>query len=295
MQKLTIAPACMVAAFVSTVIFSSCSKKDSTTPDTTSEVTVAATASADNQADVVYNDVANNVLGVNAEFGMGTGIGVFVPGSNNIAPWQSGWEHCFTATISPETLGVFPKTVTLDFGTGCLGADGHTRKGKITTIYTGPLFVAGSVATTTLDGFYFDSLNVEGTHVLTNTSTAEGHAFTSVISNGKISAPSGVYTMWNRTRTWTQTGGSNTPYFPVDDVYTITGSSNGTIFYGAISYQWTGSITEPLIHKLICPWTVSGKIEINSQNIKSVFDFGDGTCDRKATLTINGKIFEIIW
>lgn len=295
MQKLAIAPACMVAAFISTFMLGSCSKSDNTTPDATDEAAVAATASADNQADAVYNDVTNNVIGVNAELGIGTGIGVFVPGANNVAPWESGWERCFTTTITPEVIGVYPKTVTLDFGAGCTGRDGHIRMGKMSTVYTGPMFVAGSTATTTFDGFYFDSLSVEGTHVLTNNSTSEGRSFTSVITNGKILAPSGNYTTWNRTRTWTQTEGANTPYFPVDDVYSITGSSNGTFVYGTNAYQWTGTVTEPLIRKLICPWTVSGKLEINSQNVKSVLDFGDGTCDRKATLTINGKIFEIIW
>ncbi|MBG9375471.1 hypothetical protein I5907_04450 [Panacibacter sp. DH6] len=295
MQKLAIAPACMVAAFMSILSLGSCSKSDNATPGATGEAAVTATAAADNQADAVYNDVADNVLGVNTEFGIGTGIGVFVPGANNVAPWQTGWEHCFTATISPETVGVFPKTVTLDFGEGCTGRDGHVRKGKMSTVYTGPLFVAGNTATTTFEGFYFDSLQVEGKHTLANNSTADGHSFTSVIENGKITAPSGTYTTWNRTRSWAQTEGMNTPYFPVDDVYNITGNSNGTIVSGTNAYQWTGTVTEPLVRKLICPWTVAGKIEINSQNLKSVLDFGNGTCDRKATLTINGKIFEINW
>lgn len=296
MQKLTIAPACIVAAFVFSIsFFSACSKSENTPGTSADEAALSSSASADNQADAVYNDVSSNVLGVNSEIGLGTGIGVFVAGSNNVAPWQTGWEHCFTVTISPEAIGIYPKTVTLDFGDGCTGQDGHIRKGKIITVYTGPMFVAGTVATTTLDGFYFDSLHVEGTHTLTNNSTAENRIFNSVIQNGTITAPSGNYTVWNRTRTWTQTDGSGTPYFPLDDVYSITGNSTGTVYIGAGSFQWTGTITEPLIHKFICPWHVSGKIEIERTGVKSVLDFGDGTCDRKATLTINGKIFEIIW
>jgi hypothetical protein len=83
--------------------------------------------------------------------------------------------------------------------------------------------------------------------------------------------------------------------FPLDDVYSITGSSSGTVYIGTNSFQWTATITQPLIHKFLCPWNVSGAIEITSANAKSTFDFGDGTCDRKASLTINGNIFEIIW
>ena len=297
MKKQTIAPACMVAAFIfSIALFTACTKSDNSTPsETSTETALNASASADNQADVVYNDVTNNVMGVNSQIGVGTGIGVFVADGNNVEPWAPGWEHCFTVTIAPETIGVFPKTVTIDFGDGCTGRDGHVRKGKIITVYTGPMYVAGSKATTTLDGFYFDSLHVEGTHTLTNNSTAEGHVFNAVIQDGKITAPSGNYIVWTRTRTWTQTDGNSTAYFLLDDVYSITGNSNGTFYYGGNNYQWTGSITQPLIHKLICPWIVSGLIEIKGENVTSVLDFGDGTCDRKATLTINGKIFEIIW
>jgi len=284
----------MVAATL--FFFTACTKsKDSTPTDTTAQAALSASASADNQADAVYNDVANNVMGVNSSIALGTGIGVFVAGNNNVEPWAEGWEHCFTVTISPETVGVFPKTVTIDFGDGCTGRDGHVRKGKIITVYTGPLFVTGSKATTTLDGFYYDSLHVEGTHILTNNSTASEHVYESVIQDGKISAPSGNYIVWGRTRTWTQTDGNSTTYFPLDDVYSITGNSNGTVYYLGTSYQWTGEITTPLIHKLICPWTVSGQITITGANTTSIFDFGDGTCDRKATLTVNGKIFEIIW
>jgi hypothetical protein len=296
MQKLTIAPSCMVAAFIfSVAIFTACSKSDNTTPQTTDQAALSVSASADNQADVVYNDVTSNVMGVNNEIGLGTGIGVFVADANNVAPWETGWQHCFTVTISPEAIGVYPKTVTLDFGTGCEGRDGHIRKGKIITVYTGPMFVAGSKATTTLQDFYFDTLHVEGTHILTNNSTADSHIFNSVIQEGKITSPSGNYVVWNRTHTWTQTEGNGTPYNPLDDVYSITGSSNGTIYIGTSSFQWTAAITQPLIHRFLCPWNVSGQIEVGSADAKSIFDFGDGTCDRKATLTINGNIFEIIW
>ena len=72
-------------------------------------------------------------------------------------------------------------------------------------------------------------------------------------------------------------------------------NSNGTVYIGTSSFQWTATITQSLIHRFICPWNVSGIIEVNRASVKSTLDFGDGTCDRKATLTINGNIFEIIW
>lgn len=296
MRKLTVVSIPVAAAFIfSASIFTACSKSGNSNPQISEQVATSASASADNQADVVYNDVASNVMGVNSEIGVGTGIGVFVADADNIAPWETGWQHCFTVTISPEAIGVYPKTVTIDFGEGCEDRDGHLRKGKIITVYTGPMFMAGSIATTTLQDFYFDTLHVEGSHILTHNSNADHRIFTSVIQDGKITSPSGNYVVWNRTHIWTQTEGIGTQYIPLDDVYSVTGSSNGTVYIGTSSFQWTATITQPLIHKFLCPWNVSGVIEINRASVKSTLDFGDGTCDRKASLTINGNIFEIIW
>ena len=279
----------------SSTYFISCSKSQNSPGQNSEDSTaLSISASADNEADIVYNDVATNVMGVNADCGLGTGIGIFVAGSNNIAPWMPGWEHCFVATIEPEAIGIFPKTVTLDFGDGCTGPDGHIRKGKIITVYTGPLYIAGSTATTTFDGFYFDTLHVEGAHTITNNSTVNNRIFTTTIQSGKITRPSGDYILWNRTHVWTQTEGNSTPYFPVDDVFSITGNSSGTTYVAGITIQWTTNITESLIHKFICPWVVSGQVQIETNNVKSTINFGSGTCDNKATLNVKGNIFEII-
>jgi hypothetical protein len=281
--------------FFSATHFMACNKAgNSPAQSSTDSTALNISASADNEADIVYNDVATNVMGVNADCGLGTGIGIFVAGSNNIAPWMPGWEHCFVATIELEAIGIFPKTVTLDFGDGCTGPDGHIRKGKIITVYTDPLYLAGSTATTTFDKFYFDTLHVEGAHTITNNSTADNRIFTTTIQGGKITRPAGGYIVWNRTHIWTQTEGNSTPYFPLDDIFSITGTSSGTTYLAGITIQWTTNITESLIHKFLCPWIVSGQVQIETSNVKSTLNFGSGACDNKATLNVNGNIFEII-
>ena len=71
----------------------------------------------------------------------------------------------------PESTRFFPVKVVIDFGTtGCRGLDGHYRKGKIITEYTNRLIVPGAFATTRFDGFYVDTIKVEGIHKITNTS-----------------------------------------------------------------------------------------------------------------------------
>ncbi len=178
-------------------------------------------------------------MGVDDQVGIGSGIGVFgsANGNGEIGSGISGrtdssGNRCFTVTITPLTPGVFPKTIVLDFGNGCVGPGGRVRKGKIITVYTGPMVAPGSKATTSFENYYVDSNKIEGVHVIQNNSTSNNKIFTVRVENGKITKPNGNYTAWNKNKTWTQIEGNGTPNFPQDDVFSITGSANGTIKKG---------------------------------------------------------------
>lgn len=294
MKKTIVSSLSFFTLLCTVIYFAACTKSNSNASQNAAAVTASnQIAASDEQAEIVSNDVVNNVMGVNADCGLGSGIGIFVPDQNNIGPWQPGWEHCFTVTIDPETLGVFPKTVTLDFGTGCTGLDGHIRSGKIITVYSGPLSVAGSTATTTFENFYFDSLHIEGTHIVTNNSTADNRIFEAKLNDGKITATSGAVVTVTRDHVWTQTEGNATPFNPLDDVFSITGTSQGTFTYMDSTVNWTSEVIQPLIRKFICPWRESGQIKFTGAYFTSILDYGDGTCDNKATLTINGTTINI--
>ena len=54
------------------------------------------------------------------------------------------------------------------------------------------------------------------------------------------------------------------------------------------------TITTNLRREYACRYIVSGVLEISRDGIKATLDFGDGTCDNKATVTdANGKTKEI--
>lgn len=76
---------------------------------------------------------------------------------------------CATITVSPND-STYPKTVTIDFGNGCICADGKFRKGIITLHFTGPIRRSGSVLTITLTDFYLNRAHIEGTKVISNLS-----------------------------------------------------------------------------------------------------------------------------
>lgn len=291
--------------FITAAVFTACQKNSGTPSNTDTvsvqdQVTLNASAQADDGADNVYNDVFTNVAGVNDDAGLGNGVGVFfAPSRSSSAPTSFGGggadsaARCFTVTET-ETNGGFPKTIIIDFGTGCTGKDGHTRRGKITTVYTGKLRESGSTATVSFDGYYIDSIKVEGTLKAENKSTTGSYIFSITVTNGKLSLPSGDFIEVNKTHTWTQTDGSSTPRIPGDDVYNVTGSSAGTAQIQGNTYQWTTEITTPVVRKMSCRWRVAGQVTITRNNIKALLDYGNGECDNKATVTVGQKVFEII-
>ncbi|AXY77337.1 hypothetical protein D3H65_26625 [Paraflavitalea soli] len=294
LSKGLVTAACLIA-----VVFAACKKDASSSTDQTEKQEYATnTTQADAESDAVFDDVLSNVLGVNSDVAIG-GTGVFA--GRTATPPTNGKEYgvdgptCFTVAFTKlNGTNAFPLQATIDFGAGCTGPDGRTRKGKMIIVYTGRLILPGNSATTTFDGFYLDSLKVEGTHKVTNTSTQDKRSFAIEVSSAKLTRANGNYSTWNSAKTITQTGGAATLLDLSDDVFTITGQASGTLKKGDKTYQWDAVITTPLVKKLTCWWIGQGTITISHNNTPvGVLDYGTGQCDRKATLTVNGVVFEI--
>jgi hypothetical protein len=290
--------------FFSLLIMVSCKKEQSGAGDTEAQASKVSSES-EAQAEIVFNGIFDDVMGVNDDVGIaGTGIfGRSNPGDpNGNNTMQRGDSiHCFTVTVIHLTTAPFPKRIIIDFGTtGCVGRDGHVRKGKIIIDYSNRLIIPGASATTTFDNFYIDNIKVEGTHIITNTSGANTalRQFTVTVTNGKLTWSNGNYIQWNSQKVITQMDGLATPN-PLDDIFKIEGSSHGTALRGNLLVAWQSTITVPLIKKFNCRWIVSGRIRtvrINTSNTSpwiAILDFGNGTCDNQATLTINGVTYQI--
>jgi hypothetical protein len=291
-----------VLFFLSALTFIAC-KKDNSSSGNVDPVTYATvTAESDAEAQTVFDDVFDNVVGTNDEVGM-AGVGVVGTANNNnggnIIAGVNGTDSlstpCFTITVTrlnpPDR---FPVQIVIDFGTGCTGRDGRTRKGKIITVYTKRLVVPGAKATTTFDGYYVNDIKVEGTHIIENLSTSDRRIFHVQVIDAKLSKPNGNYTEWSSDKTIEQTDGLGTPFWPFDDVFSITGQANGTVHRGNDFMQWAHIISKPLVKKFGCHWIVKGEVTIEKgTNPVAYLDFGNGVCDNKATVTINGVVHEI--
>lgn len=180
----------------------------------------------------------------------------------------------------------FPRLITIDFGTGCTGDDGRTRKGKIKISLTGKFWVVGTVITHTLENYYVNDHHVEGTRTVTHTDT---EIWQIVVSGAKITDPDGKTVTWESTRTRTRVTDGGTDFNIFDDVYSITGSATGTNRDGR---NFTVNITTPL-QLQACSWIAEitkGVVEIQPEDLKlRTIDFGDGTCDNEGTVTVGNK------
>jgi hypothetical protein len=173
----------------------------------------------------------------------------------------------------------------MDFGSGCTGADGIFRSGKISYLFSGPLLWPGSTATVTFNQYIVNGYGLQGSYSITNNSSqASGIIFTTQVTNGMITYPDATNYHYAASRTYTMTAGSGTPYDISDDVYSITGNSSFSASTGA---GITFNITTPLVKAVNCHNVSAGVVSfIYNQVVNGTIDFGNGTCDNQAILTI---------
>jgi len=190
---------------------------------------------------------------------------------------------CASVTVAP--LNGFPKTITIDFGSGCPSQD-VVRSGKIIVTLSDSLRKSGSVAVMTFDNYYVSGFKKEGTITWTNTSHEAIKSWSRNCENGKITAPGGSYWVHSGTQNVVQTEGSGTPFNLLDDVFSTTGSATVTNSAGVTR---TSEITIALEKKVACDNIDKGAIKISGPSHYAVVDFGDGACDRLGSVSIDGS------
>ncbi|MDW7694000.1 hypothetical protein R9C00_04520 [Flammeovirgaceae bacterium SG7u.111] len=187
--------------------------------------------------------------------------------------------------------------LTLDFGSEpCEGADGVTRQGKILVTITGgeKLEAANSKTVITFDNFFVDGHKVEGIRTIENLGFEEG----TLVLKQKITMTDGKITLSDgrtitRNATWDKT------WDILNGIHNLEGSASGKTRQD-ITYQ--SEVTETIVRKRECflegiYYPVQGKKTIAASNgtatVVRVVDFGDGTCDKKVVVTINGEDTEL--
>jgi len=282
--------------------FVSCQREESLNGSDEEQQMEASKASSesDGEAELVYDGIFDDAYGANDEVGL-SGTGVFWGRTDTLTPVP----RCFTVTLThTNPPNQFPIRIVVDFGAGCLGPDGHTRKGKIITEYTNRLIYPDAMATTTFDAFYIDNVKVEGIHKITNTSPLPGttpiaRRFKVEVIDGKLIKPNGDFVEWSSVKYINQREGLATPFDPRDDVFAIEGGAHGRVKRGTLLVAWESNITEALIRRFSCRWIVKGRVRTVRVGTPptspwvAILDFGNGDCDNRATVTINGVVHQI--
>jgi hypothetical protein len=191
-------------------------------------------------------------------------------------------------TVSVNTPNVFPCTMTIDYGSGCTDAtDGKIRSGRILVTLDRPWDTTGCVMTVVLDSFHVGAIHFEGTTVITRTAQNQ---FNMVLNDGHCSKAGGQpwEIDWNTNKTVTWTSGVNNSQ--QTQIITTTGTNSGTDRNGL---AFTATITEPIVRDLSCTWITDGTVELEpAGKPMRTIDFGDGQCDNRGTIMIEGNTFE---
>lgn len=196
-----------------------------------------------------------------------------------------------TIDTSSSVSAANPDTFIVDFGTGCLGNDGKTRRGILVITATGRYFETGSVITIRPSNYFVNDNQITGFRRVTNLGpTATNQPRISIEVNGSvILANNGGTITWIANRIGTWLTGFNTPFLFFDDEYGFTGTSSGSITNGS---SWNTVINTQLVYRHSCRQIVSGTSTVSPDNKPDrLVDFGNGVCDNTATVTINGNTY----
>ncbi len=252
-----------------TLLFNSCQKEDEI--DTMVEV-----MEADDEIDSYFDDLMEEIDDL-------TYVETSLKSGQTIMDGQSGTRTVVTSFAGDTII----HTITyVDFVHPNAMAE-RIKNGTVVIKVLGRPVQATFWRQVTLVDFMVNEASVEGVKLIQKTGD---YQFSITLTDGKISFTDGTeYTRtFNRTRT--QTDGTATPFFIWDDVFETEGQSSGI---NRSNESYTRTITSPLVKPRNCRWFVQGTIEFVTGENTATLDYGDGTCDRIATLTVNGETREI--
>jgi hypothetical protein len=260
--------------------FTSCTK-DSSPIEQASVDLVDDNAVSDVAFDDVFNTVDNATIILENSMGKGDLKSAVIVA-----------DSCPLVTVDNTASGVWPKTITVDYGAGCTGLNGSTRKGKIIITVSARRNVVNATRTVTFENYYFNNIKVEGTKVVTNLgpNANQNIEITVKLTDGKLTLPTGktIERSFDHKREWIAGFGTKNIW---DDQYLITGTATGKNING-VSY--TNTILSPLLWKRVCEFLVSGVIKFEREGVGSVeLDYGKGDCDAIAALKRGDQTKEI--
>jgi hypothetical protein len=183
--------------------------------------------------------------------------------------------------------------IAIDFGGGCTDSHGNTRKGVINITYSGgPITNEGFTVIESFNDYFINDIQLKGTRTIKRLSYTQGQSVVDSISlaNGEAIWP-------NSGGTATRTSKFKRTVSLSDGTISLTGEASGT---GRRGKSYTMNIQDPIVHKAAC---MAEGIYMPVQGVKTfvidgtkniAINYGDGTCDRTITITINGHTKSVV-
>lgn len=275
-------PAILLLA--STIMLMISCKKDNNSSSSSSSVSNSAAANMTTNAATADN-AYDDAFGVALQTGNDNGLDIMMQrtGRSTVPVGIAGTYYCANVSVSGTA---FPVTVTVDFGTGCKSADSITRSGSITYVFSGRLSTPGTTISATFNNYVVNGHQLNGTYTIANTTTnISSPQLTTTVTNGNIVFPGDTSYSFSETKTVSIASGSVTNVSSL--VFNVTGNYKISSSYGD---SLAATITTPLEKKVTCKYIDQGVVSFtytkNTASVSGTLDYGSGTCDDQALVTI---------
>lgn len=202
--------------------------------------------------------------------------------------------YCPDAVITITNLTATGAEMSIDFGSGTNCLDGRLRTGQLNAVFSGKWKDAGSSVVITPSNYTVSGYSLSFTETITyqGLNTDNDPYWTTTVANGVINHPTQGGTSWSciRTTTWVE---GNTDLDPANNVYEVFGTANGVSRQG-ISYIVSVNEATPLRVETGCQYITSGLLSLTpAQRTARNIDYGTGTCDNQATLSVGSYVTTI--
>jgi len=175
--------------------------------------------------------------------------------------------------------------------------DDKVRKGQITAILDKGFSEVGAIATLTFANYVVDDLMLEGNNTIGNSGISMGaqQTYEHIIQAATLtfydSVSHGNY-QWGSSKMFTWVEGMGTPANYDDDVFEISGTSNGTDLYDV---SFSCQTEESLGNYFSCRWIRTGRTNISTPSLdvqSGYIDYiGEDTCTNQVIYYFNGNPF----
>jgi hypothetical protein len=277
MKQANLLPKIFIGLALLSLNFMGC-KKESSTPEPAISTDNQVEAKDMGQSEDVNNDIDNAITEA-----MISNSGSFAqrggPGNSELS----------CATTVHDTVA---HTVTITYN-HCTGHHGHVRDGQIIiTCQNGGYWDVGASWEVSFNNFYIDDMQVTGTRHIENVGPASNGMTWNIDANLMFTnTGNGQTRTWNTTRTRSITQGYGDTII-TNHIYVI----NGTATHANSANGRNVDITiTNLTRDLSCHYITAGTLlcDPSDNRPNKLIDFGNGTCDDLATVTVGSQTFQI--